>query len=194
MDIDHALADRLLAMARRDHDTRSRLAADGRLYDGYNAEMQAVHEANAAELAAIVETGWPPREQVGAEAADAAWLVAQHAIGLPDFQRRCLVMIAAAPDAPRWQAAMLEDRIRTFEGRAQRYGTAFDWDAEGEMSPQPIEDPAGVDARRASVGLPPLAEAIARHRAATAATPRPADFAARQREADAWRRRVGWLT
>lgn len=191
MGIDQALAGRLLAMARRDHDTRSRLAADGSLYDGYHPEMQAVHEANAAELAAIVEAdGWPARERVGADAADAAWLVAQHAIGRPDFQRRCLALIAAAPDAPRWQAAMLEDRISSFEGRPQRYGTAFDWDADGRMSPQPIEDPAGVDARRASVGLPPLAETIARHRAAE--TPRPADLAARQREAEAWLRQVGW--
>ncbi|MDO9487919.1 MAG: hypothetical protein Q7J32_06050, partial [Sphingomonadaceae bacterium] len=147
----------------------------------------------AAELAALLDAGgWPSREQVGGDAADAAWLVAQHAIGLPDFQRRCLALIADAADAPRWQAAMLEDRIRSFEGRPQLYGTAFDWDAEGEMSPQPIEDPAGVDARRAAVGLPALAETTARHRAAMADAPRPADLATREREAEAWRRQVGW--
>lgn len=195
MTTDRPLADRLLAMARRDHDTRSRLAADGSLFDGYNAEMQAVHDANAAELAAILDAGgWPSRERVGAEAADAAWLVAQHAIGLPDFQRRCLALIADAPDAPRWQWATLEDRIRIFEGRAQRYGTAFDWDADGKMSPQPIDDPAGVDARRAAVGLPPLAETIARHRSAMANIPRPADPGARQRDAAAWLKKVGWQT
>jgi hypothetical protein len=38
-------------------------------------------------------------------------------------------------DAPALQAAMLEDRIRAFEGRPQRYGTQFDWDANGEPSP-----------------------------------------------------------
>ena len=54
------LRDRLLAL--RDHDlaVRSRLAADGALFAGYHPEMQAVHEANAAELEAIVaQQGWP---------------------------------------------------------------------------------------------------------------------------------------
>ena len=74
MDPDDALAGRLLAMARRDHDMRSRLAADGSLYDGYNSEMQAVHEANAAELAALLDAaGWPSRGRVGPAAA-VAWL------------------------------------------------------------------------------------------------------------------------
>src|SRR5437870_12291511 len=53
--------------------------------------------------------------------------------------------------------AMLEDRIRTFEGRPQRYGTQFDWDEHGRLSPLPLEDPAGVDARRRATGPGPLA-------------------------------------
>ncbi|MFC3713201.1 DUF6624 domain-containing protein [Sphingoaurantiacus capsulatus] len=184
------ISEQLIAMAKRDLDTRTRLAADGSLFDGYNSEMQAVHEANAAELAAILDAGgWPSREAVGAEAADAAWLVAQHAIGLPDFQRRCLALIAAS-DAPAWQAAMLEDRIRILEGHEQRYGTAFDWDEDGQMSPQPIEQPDDVDARRAAVGLPPLSETIARHRATS--DHRPPDLAQRQRDYTAWLKKVGW--
>jgi hypothetical protein len=66
----------------------------------------------------------------------------QHAISLPQFQRQCLALLQAAVtrgEAPAWQVAMLTDRIRILEGRQQLYGTQFDWDANGQMSPLPIE-------------------------------------------------------
>ncbi|MCA9650388.1 MAG: hypothetical protein H6712_14145 [Myxococcales bacterium] len=45
----------------------------------------------------------------------------------------------------------------------------------------------------AGLGLPPLAQAVAARRRATAAErQRPADLAARRREMQAWARRVGW--
>src|SRR5438034_7122772 len=66
------------------------------------------------------------------------------------------------------EVAMLEDRIRTFEGRPQRYGTQFDWDEHGRLSPLPLEDPAGVDARRRAIGLGPLAQDLWRRRWAMA--------------------------
>jgi hypothetical protein len=59
---------------------------------------------------------------------------------------------------------MLTDRIRVLEGRAQLYGTQFDWDQNGVMSPLPIEDEPGVDQRRAQLGLEPLAQAISHRR------------------------------
>jgi hypothetical protein len=92
------------------------------------------------------------------------------------------------------EVAMLEDRIRAFEGRPQRYGTQFDWDEQGRLSPLPLEDPAGVDARRRMVGLGPLAHDLRRRRKAIARRPeRPsADWAARQREMAEWLRQVGW--
>ena len=187
---------KLLAMAAEDCGVRARLAADGSLFDGYHPEMQRVHERNAALLLAILEkSGWPSVSVVGREAADAAWLVAQHAIGLPAFQRRCLAELEAAARAgavPDWQPAMLLDRIRILEGKNQIYGTSFDWDAKGEMSPLPIKEAAGVDERRRAVGLPPLAEAVAEKRQQSRSEPRPRDFAARQREMESWARRVGW--
>src|SRR2546427_10138792 len=60
------------------------------------------------------------------------------------------------------EVAMLEDRIRSFEGRPQRYGTQFDWDEQGRLSPLPLEDPAGVDARRLTIGLAALAHDLRR--------------------------------
>jgi len=178
---------------------RARLAADGALFDGYHPEMEAVHRANAARLRMVMhEVGWPGEGLVSKKAAEAAWTVAQHAIGEPAFQREVLGLVAqavTAGEAPAWQAAYLEDRIRSFEGRPQRYGTQYDWDDAGHLSPWPsVEDPEGVDERRAAVGLGPLAANTARMRAAVAAEGEgpPADPAARRREAEAWARRVGW--
>jgi hypothetical protein len=97
-------------------------------------------------------------------------------------------------DVPAFQAAMLEDRIRIFEGRPQRYGTQFDWDANGELSPLPIEDPDMVDGRRRALGLAPLEHELARQRrAVTEGRERPpVDRPARQREMETWLRAVGW--
>jgi hypothetical protein len=181
-----------------DHDlaVRERLASDGSLFDGYHPEMRAVHEANAAALDEIIsQNGWPTADLVGERAAQAAWLIVQHAIGRPAFQRRCLELLqreASAGRVPAWRPAMLLDRIRAFEGKPQVYGTSFDWDDAGQMSPLPIEDADHVDERRAGVGLEPLADAIARHRLQTAAEPVPEDLAQRRRQADGWAREVGW--
>lgn len=194
--IDESLRRRLTNLAARDLRMREDLTTDGSLFDGYHPKMQAVHEENAAELEAIIhERGWPSTEFAGEDGAEAAWLIAQHAIGLPRFQRLCLdalSAVAADGGVPRWQPAYLLDRIRTLEGRPQVYGTQFDWDAEGEMSPLPIEDEAGVDERRTAVGLPPLAVATARQRERSREEPRPHDPAGRRRAMEQWAREVGW--
>jgi hypothetical protein len=194
--VDRHLAARLTALAAHDLQTRQRLADEGSLFDGYHPEMQAVHETNARELETIIaETQWPIARLVGEDGADAAWLIAQHAIGLPQFQRKCLALLktaVAAGQAPAWQMAMMLDRVRTLEGRLQVYGTQFDWDDSGELSPLPIEDLASVDQRRKDVGLEPLEVAIARHRAQGESQPRPAELAERKRRMDEWARLVGW--
>jgi hypothetical protein len=89
---------------------------------------------------------------------------------------------------------MLEDRIRTFEGRGQRYGTQFDWDADGALSPLPLEDPEGVDARRGEIGLPPLAADLRRRREDIASSTErpPRDAERRRRVLEEWLRKVGW--
>ena len=193
------LAARLLRLVANDEQTRARLAADGSLFDGYHPEMEAVHAANASALRAMVDAhGWPGRRLVGDSGAEAAWRIAQHAIGEPGFMRRALTLVQAAvagDDAPAWQAAYLEDRVRSLEGRPQLYGTQYDWDVEGRMSPLPeIEEPAGVDARRAAVGLGPLSENTARMHARVAAGPEgpPVDLEERRRSMAAWARKVGW--
>ena len=89
---------------------------------------------------------------------------------------------------------MLEDRIRFFEGRPQRYGTQLDWDAEGNLSPGQVEDPERLAQRRRAVGLPPLAEQVdeARNRAAAEGQRPPADYRAYASARDEWAAGVGW--
>lgn len=179
----------LIAAAAEDGRVRTRLAESGALFDGYHPEMRAVHDANAALLDSLLGGGWPDATRVGAAAAEAAWLIAQHAIAQPALQRRALAALAESA-APRWQAAMLADRIAVMEGRPQRYGTQFDWDADGMMAPNPIADPAEVDARRAAVGLEPLADAIVRHRAESG--PAPTDPTARKAAYRRFLIETGW--
>jgi hypothetical protein len=185
-------------MAQEDLIVRAELAADGSLYQGYHPRMREVHDRHARRLAQIVDSqGWPGEPQVGPEAAEAAWLIAQHAIAQPAFQREALSALSSAArrgEVPAWHAALLDDRIRTFEGLPQRYGTQFDWDASGQLSPLPIEDLPRVDELRQAVGLRPLAQEIAAQREAAARDTEgpPPDWKTRQREREAWLREVGW--
>jgi hypothetical protein len=188
----------LLAMVNEDHRVRAELAADGSLFDGYHPRMRAVHEANADRLAGILsERGWPGEPQVGQDGAKAAWLIVQHAISRPALQREALEALrlaAARGEAPAMQPALLEDRIRTLEGKPQRYGTQLDWDESGKLSPLPVEDPPDVDERRRTVGLGPLDAAVRSQRQAAAAEGErpPHDWQARRRCMEAWLREVGW--
>ena len=187
-----ALRRELIALAADDQRVRAELVAEGTLWDGYHPRMEAVHRHNAAFLSAALDRhGWPGAGLVGADGADAAWLIAQHAIGEPEFQRRCLAALQAAAargEVQRWQPAMLEDRIRIFEGRAQRYGTQLTVADDGSPQPHPIEDPDGVEARRRAVGLEPLAERLAKGER----VPPPKDREAYERGYEAWLRQVGW--
>lgn len=188
----------LIAAARRDIETRTRLARSGELFRGYHPEMAAAHRENAALLSRAFDAiGWPGRDKLGDDGAAAAFLILQHAIGNPDVQRRGLaLMLDAVPlgHANVLDAAYLSDRIAVMEGREQTFGTQFDWDRDGQLSPSPIRDASSVDERRASVGLPPMAETIAemRARAAAEGETAPADLAQRRAESEAWARKTGW--
>lgn len=195
---DGSLRGELLRMRDADLELRAELARDGSLFEGYAERMAALHRRNALRLREVLSSrGWPGRSLAGEDGAEAAWLVLQHAIGDPELLRGALPLLERAVEAgeaePR-HLAMLVDRVRTLEGGPQLYGTQHDWDDAGELSPLPVEEPAGVDERRRRVGLEPLAESTRRLRARAAAegeTP-PADPAARRREAEAWARSIGW--
>jgi hypothetical protein len=197
--INDALRAELEAMAAEDQRIRAELLAEGVLFDGYHPRMAEVHRRNAARLQAIFDTiGFPGRSIVGENGARAAWMILQHSIGSPAVMRRGLELVrdaVKAGDAAPIELAMLEDRVRSYSGLPQRYGTQFDWDENGEMNPSPIENPAIVEDLRQEVGLPPLAEKLRQVREGVArekARP-PADLAERRRGYEAWRREVGWI-
>lgn len=123
--------------------------------------MAAIDAENTAWLAGVVaRRGWPGRGLVGADAADAAFLLAQHADRDTAFQARALPLLERAHragEATGQQVALLTDRLAAARGRPQVYGTQADV-RDGRVVLKPVADSAGLDARRASVGLPPLRE------------------------------------
>lgn len=138
--------------------------------------------------------GRPTRELVGPDA-QAAWLVAQHAISLPDDERKCSEILAhafAVGQVPAWQMAMLLDRIRTFEEQPQAYGTQFDWDDEGKLSPVFIENRDGVDQRRLDVGLKMPRSGHETYPGERRGAVRLANLAEYGRRMDEGTRRAGW--
>ena len=191
------LKQRLVEMAEEDQRVRAELAATGELFRGYAPRMAEVHRRNAQALEAIIDQyGWPGKSLVGEEGAHAAWLVLQHAIGNPALQRRCLSILKEAiakGEAEPAEAAYLEDRICFFERRPQRYGTQFDWDEEGRMSPWLLEDPERVEEYRQSVGLGSLAERVEHARKGAGEGPKREDWKKRQEEMIEWAKSVGWL-
>jgi hypothetical protein len=194
VEMNQLLRDKLVSMKEEDLRVRAELAADGSLFDGYHPRMEEVHRHNASQLREIIDVhGWPGHNLAGEDGAEAAWLIAQHAIGEPLFQRRCLELLQAAADAgdvPTWQAAFLEDRIRVFEGKPQRYATQFEIGDDGWPVPYEIEEPEKVDERRRAVGLESLAERLGR--AEWSEPPTPETRARREREYQQWLRKVGW--
>ena len=191
-----SLKQQLVEMVEEDRRVRAKLDATGELYQGYAPRMAEVHLRNAQALEAIIDRfGWPGKSLVGEEGAHAAWFILQHAIGSPALQRRCLPLLeqaVAQGQAEPAHVAFLADRICSFERRPQRYGTQFDWDEHGQMSPWVLEDPRRVDEYRQSVGLGPLAERVREVREAAAGAA-PPDYQQRQAEILAWSRSVGWL-
>jgi hypothetical protein len=107
-----------------------------------------------------LEHGWPGRSLVGEDGAEAAWLIALHADHDVGFQRTCARKLEQAVErgeAPARHLAYLTDRLLVHEGQNQRYGTQVRATTDGIES-FPVEDPEGLDARRAEVGLEPMQE------------------------------------
>ncbi|MEZ4358709.1 MAG: DUF6624 domain-containing protein [Kofleriaceae bacterium] len=122
------------------------------------AAAAATTRDNTAWLRRVVaEHGWPTHAMVGEDGAHSAWLLVQHADADPAFQAECLAKmepLLRSEQASEVDYAYLYDRVAVAEHRPQRYGTQFD----EHRQPRPIEEPDGVDARRARIGLPTMAE------------------------------------
>ncbi len=193
------MADRIIALKKADLALRDRLARSGRLGQGYDRDMAALHNRHAEVLNDIIEAiGYPTVDKVGQEAGEAAWLVIQHAIGKPGFMKRCAELLAQAVDenkADSRHLAYLVDRIAFFEGRPQRFGTQFDWDEAGELTPCAVDAAIHVNQRRQAIGLNTLEEqtAIARQQAKNENQAPPTHWHERKQAFDAWRKATGWI-
>lgn len=178
-------------LVERDLFIRDALEKRGVLQDAYHPEMEKVHKENATLLRGYVKThGFPVLSNAGEKGVQLSWMIIQHAISFPDFQRECLIQMrlaAAADDYPKDLLAYTDDRIAFFEGRKQLYGTNFDWQ-EGELKPTPVEDPQYLDQRRAALGLPPMSETLSN----IVHSKPPKDLEKKAKEFQIWLTSVGW--
>lgn len=191
--MDESLEKALLDMEARDQALRGELTAAGELDETYHPRLEELHRANAARLRQIIAVfGWPGIALVGEKGGKAAWRIALHSIAEPSFMRQCRDLIDRATemgDAPRWQFAIIDDRIRVYEGRPQRYGTQLRMGPNG-LEPHPIENPSRVNSMRMQAGLPPFAQTLAQARA----RPLPkVDHVAQEKADLEFRRTVGWI-
>lgn len=187
----NALRNTLLALQERDLALRTELQADGTLFRGYHPRMESVHRDNARQLRELIERfGWPNERLAGHDGAEAAWLIAQHSIAEPEFMRNCRAFLekeVVSGTVPLWQYAYMDDRIRVFEGKPQRFGTQIELTPEGPTLCE-VEDPESLDGRRQEAGLGPIAERLQSNQPC----PTPIEFAARKEAERKWRLKVGW--
>lgn len=145
-----------------EEDRRVHAASDAEA--GSAARVDDVHRRNGQRLKEIIaQHGWPGRSLVGEEGAIYAWMILQHLTDDSEFQRKGLELVkqaASKGESPMSHVAYLEDVIRISRGEPQLYGTQFELDQEGLMSPLPVEDPAHMNERRSAVGLDRIEERV----------------------------------
>ena len=90
--------------------------------------------------------------------------------------------------------AYLTDRIAVLEGKPQLYGTNFDWDDKGELSPHIVNNINKVNQRRKAIGLDSLEEQtrIIRQQAIEENEKPPVESAERKKQYNKWRKKMGW--
>lgn len=123
------------------------------------AEIDPVDRANQARLLELAPAeGWFHPSVYGERPAAAAFLIVQHSNA--DLWRRfvpVLEPLARAGEIDGQDYALMYDRLALSEGRPQRYGSQMVC-RDGRYVVNTLEAPEGVDARRAELGMGPLAE------------------------------------
>jgi hypothetical protein len=151
---DAALREKLVAMYASDQEARG----TGTGHPAYTAKTAEVDAQLTGELKGIVARhGWPTIAMVGIDASNDAMNLLVHS---PDHAwQRSLVprleKLARDGKIDGSELAILVDKELVSEGKLQRYGTQFKV-VDGTMAMIAVEDPAGLDARRAMVFLMPI--------------------------------------
>jgi hypothetical protein len=157
-----SIAENIINLKNADITLREKLIQSGQLSNGYNEEMNELHDRNAKILSEIIDSiGYPTIDKVGKEANEATWLIIQHSIGQPEFMKKSAELLKSAVNenkADPKSLAYLTDRIAVLEGKPQLYGTQFDWDKHGNLSPNLFDDLNKVNERRKSIGLNTIEE------------------------------------
>lgn len=159
--LNQPLRQALLARVEKDQAVRQKAIDEGNTPASWQQTV-VVDQDNTTWLKTIVaKKGWPTRTSVGEDGSKAAFLIAQHATLDPAFQEHVLALMQAAlaqKEADPSDVAMLQDRVLLHQGKPQLYGTQFKTEPDGTMALDRTQDINGLDARRATMGLPPIAE------------------------------------
>jgi hypothetical protein len=121
------------------------------------SRVEAIDKRNQAALKKMLpaDGGWFGRTAFGEEAARAAWLIAVHAVKdrglMREAARRMEPLVATGEVMPAWYASVV-DRLAVLEGRPQTFGTQPVC-RRGTWVMGEVEDPEGLDRRRAELGL-----------------------------------------
>ncbi len=142
------LREQLRAMVKEEQDAR--LAFD-------EARIEAEDAKNRPEVLRIFNKyGWVTNSLAGKDAAHDFWLLIQHQT--PEIQRRLLPALEKAAEtgnAAMGDYAYLYDRVQVGLGRPQHWGTQTNCE-DGKPVLAPVDDPAGLDARRKKLYMLPI--------------------------------------
>jgi hypothetical protein len=126
----------------------------------------ALDRANTAELKELLrQYRWFTISEFGKDVEGYAWLLVQHSDRDAAFQQEVLGILSdllPKGETDPGHYANLWDRVARNTGKLQRYGTQGRCVAPGQWEPYEVEDPAGLNERRATLGLPTMEEYLRR--------------------------------
>jgi hypothetical protein len=158
MSPDPALRDELLRRAKDDQEAR--LSWSNSSVRDWSA-VEAVDRDNLEFLTPQIDRhGWLGADLVEHDGAHACWVLVQHSPA--EQQTEWLPLMQGAVRnglADERDLAYLKDRVDMHHDRRQTYGTQYiGWEA-NQVRLWPIDNPKGVNDRRAAIGLHPIDDA-----------------------------------
>ena len=142
----------------RRQDVAEQFGTDSEQHQAVIDSMLISDSLNLEKVAAIInQHGYPGKTLVGEQLSHAAFLVLQHA-DLKTQEKYLPLLMDAAEQGELGKSflPLMIDRIRVKKDQPQLYGTQFFYNEKGEIDFFPIEDEAGLDKRRAEMGLEPF--------------------------------------